>query len=99
MRQAVAHRRRADQTAVSLRQHLYASQTAVAWHSWAEGDARRTRQLLDEAAGQGPDLRGFEWRYMWGLSRPNELFVLTNASTCARYSPDGRMLAIADPST
>jgi WD40 repeat protein/predicted Ser/Thr protein kinase len=94
-RQAVGQRKRADQNASSLRQHLYGSDMAVAWQSWAEGDVRRTRELLDEAAQQGQELRGFEWRYLWGLSRPSELFWF-NTGTSARYSPDGRLLAIAN---
>jgi WD40 repeat protein len=80
----------------------YVSDMNAAGLSLAEGDSQRARELLERhkpKPGANEDLRGFEWRYLWGLSRPDELFVLTNSVTSARYSPDGRMLAIADDST
>jgi WD40 repeat protein len=42
------------------------------------------------------DLRGFEWRYLWGKSRGEQLMTLTGHSNyvnCIAYSPDGSMLA------
>lgn len=95
-RQAVGQRRRADENAASDRQHLYGSDMAVAWNCWAEGDAPRTRDLLMNqfpAMRQGNDLRGFEWRYLWGRFRPDELFFLRDHCYWVRYSPDGRILA------
>ena len=83
-----------------LRENLYASDMSVAWHSLVEGDARRARDLLERhrpKQGQATDLRGFEWRYLWRLSQPDELFTITNRVLvpAARYAPDGRTLAIA----
>ncbi|MFO1500427.1 MAG: serine/threonine-protein kinase [Verrucomicrobiota bacterium] len=97
--QAVGQRQRADQSAVSLRQHLYASDVSIAWHSWEKGEAEHARAELVEAARQGKDLRGFEWRYLWNISRPAEVRVLTNFCMYAKYSPDGRLLAIPEYST
>jgi WD40 repeat protein/serine/threonine protein kinase len=92
-------RQRAEGYATDLHQTLYVSDTAVAWQSWAEGDAERARERLERyrpTATQTNDLRGFEWRYLWGLSRPDELSAITNSCVAAKYSPDGRTLAISD---
>jgi WD40 repeat protein/serine/threonine protein kinase len=91
-------RQAAQEASRQLRQTLYVSDMAVAWQSWAEGDAERTRKRLDGYLGearQTNDLRGFEWRYLWGLSRPDELDIIPAPCTCARYSPDGQILAMA----
>ncbi|HMO65156.1 MAG TPA: WD40 repeat domain-containing protein, partial [Verrucomicrobiota bacterium] len=89
----------AEETSRQLRQTLYVADMGVAWRSWAEGDAERARRLLEKyraAATPADDPRGFEWRYLWGLSRPDELLILTNGASCVKYSPDGRLLALAD---
>jgi WD40 repeat protein/serine/threonine protein kinase len=82
----------------NARRRAYASDMIAAWQSFLDGDVSRTRELLERqrpASGQ-IDLRGFEWRYLWAQSRPNELFILpTNYSSAARHSPDGRLLAVA----
>ena len=49
--------------------------------------------------GASEDLRGFEWRYLWGLSRPGELLILPNSGASARFSPDGRILATGNYET
>src|SRR4026209_1626151 len=42
------------------------------------------------------DLRGFEWRYLWGLCQGDEQVTLrghTDTVTGVAFSPDGRLLA------
>ncbi|MBI3414742.1 MAG: protein kinase [Verrucomicrobia bacterium] len=88
--------KRAARNAESLRRHLYCSDMAVAWNAWQDGDVQRTRDLLTNqfrALGQGDDLRGFEWRYLWGRSRAQELFVLPTGGFSVKFSPDGRTVA------
>ncbi len=87
---------RIHREAEARRQNLYASEMNSAFHAWKEGNASRARELL---ARQRPrpnedDLRGFEWRYLSGLSRPTELFTLTNAGGWEiALSPDGKTFA------
>ena len=43
-----------------------------------------------------PDLRTFEWRYLWGVARPRELLTIRSDSAQiwgSATSPDGRLLA------
>ena len=41
-----------------------------------------------------PDLRSFEWRYLWQLAQPTELFTLTNAALWVfALSPDAQIIA------
>ena len=80
-----------------LRRNLYASEMREAFHSLDAGDVHRVRQLLEShrpRSGEA-DLRGFEWRYLWGQSRAQEAFTLELGSYsygCA-VSRDGRYLA------
>src|SRR5439155_1135523 len=43
-----------------------------------------------------PDLRGFEWRYLWNLCRGDNFHTFvghSNLVSCVAFSPDGRTLA------
>jgi WD40 repeat protein len=95
----VRQRELAQAQELIARRRAYASDMIAAWQSFLEGDVSRTRDLLERQrplSGQLGDLRGFEWRYLWGQSRPDELFILTNSpGAVVRYSPDGRLLAVA----
>ena len=71
----------------------------------------RTRALLEKQrpGANEPDLRSFDWRYLWEQCQPTELFTLTNAALWSfALSPDGahitystvetiNSLMIADP--
>ncbi|MBX3747113.1 MAG: protein kinase [Verrucomicrobiae bacterium] len=78
-----------------LRQNLYASEMGQAFGALESGDVRRVREVLD---AQPWDLRGFEWRYLWGQSRTQEVatFVLRSDSYGCAVSQDGRYVAAAD---
>ncbi len=85
----------AVRTAAQLRVSLYASDMSVAYQSWQSGGAARTRVLLTNqipAPGE-TDLRGWEWRYLWLVTRPLELdeFETKGDSVLGmEISPDGR---------
>jgi WD40 repeat protein len=93
-------RTKAELAATDLRRTLYASQMNIAFQRWQAGDADRARALLTNQippAGS-EDLRGWEWRYLWELSRVRELatFEINSGAnlTCIAASPDGKTLAI-----
>jgi WD40 repeat protein len=70
----------------------------AAFHAWREGRVVRARESLDKQVpipgAKTPDLRGFDWRYLWGITRPVELFTLTNAANWGlALAPDGQTIA------
>jgi WD40 repeat protein len=99
---ALFQRQRATERAELLeqrRQTVYAADLAIAFQSWDAGRAELTRQLLKDQrpSREQTDLRGWEWRYLWGQSRQRELRRTTVASlyglwSCA-FSPDGQTVA------
>jgi serine/threonine protein kinase/WD40 repeat protein len=96
-----ALRQLAQKATTRLRQSVYAADMNVADHALAEGNLGRTRELVDRHVPRDgePDLRGFEWRYLWGLSRGDAKHVWQQPSriaTCITYSPDGKMLFTSD---
>jgi eukaryotic-like serine/threonine-protein kinase len=95
---STAQWRRAERTAATLRENLYAADMGVAVHAWEAGSVARARELLErQRPGPGqPDLRTFEWRYLFGLTRPRELLTVTSESASiwgSAISPDGQLLA------
>jgi WD40 repeat protein len=62
----------------------------------------RVRRLLDRhrpTDAAAPDVRGWEWRYLWQQSQSAaiaELVKLDTAAFTVSFSADGRLLAIAD---
>jgi WD40 repeat protein len=68
----------------------------AAYHAWEAGRVVRARDLLDRQRPVGSsmsDLRGFDWRYLWTVTRPSELFTLTNATSWGyALSNDGKTL-------
>jgi WD40 repeat protein/predicted Ser/Thr protein kinase len=87
----------AEENAARIRLNLYAADVSLAAQAIKDGNyglARRTLDSLRPLAGE-PDLRGFEWRYLWDLSRGNQLATLTGHRwivTCATFSPDGKQV-------
>src|SRR5205823_8892317 len=84
--------------AETSRRRLYAAQVNVAQQALESRNIAQARQLL-AAQRPGPgqqDLRGYEWRYLSGLSGGNALATLTghtDAIQTITASPDGRLLA------
>jgi WD40 repeat protein/predicted Ser/Thr protein kinase len=88
----------AEENAAKTRLNLYASDVALASRAMQRGDfglARRTLDALRPKPDE-PDLRGFEWRYLWNLCRGDQLATFTGHTwivTCAAFSPDGNRIA------
>jgi WD40 repeat protein len=81
-----------------LENQLYVAETAMAFAAWDRGSVALPRRLLD---GQIPaegrhDRRGFEWRYLDRLCRPQASFSFPKESSpifALACSPDGRRVA------
>jgi WD40 repeat protein len=89
----------AQEQATRLR--AYASEVSVALKAWEAGNPSRARELLERQRPkrEEPDLRGFEWRYLYELFRPREIATLHLQSGLAEvwgsaWSPDGKYVAL-----
>ncbi len=106
-REAEAERSRADAQArkavenqAQSRRLLYAADMNLAQQSLKQNNLGRARRLLDRHRPQPgeEDLRGWEWRYLWQLTRNSTFTVLTNRPVRGfdvSFSPDGTRLAVA----
>jgi len=78
---------------------LYASDMHLAQQALKVNNVGQARRLLERnrpEAGEA-DLRGWEWRYLWQLTRSSALMTLTNRpipGTAISFSPDGTYLAV-----
>ncbi|MSU36431.1 MAG: hypothetical protein EXS36_15310 [Pedosphaera sp.] len=90
-------RQRAEQATERLAQSAYAADMNVAHHALNEGNLGRVGELLKRhipGPGQA-DLRGFEWRYLWRMSRGDARQTLpphTSAATFVAFLPKGEAL-------
>jgi WD40 repeat protein len=77
---------------------LYLSRIGLAQRDWEDAHLQRMRDglepYLQPSAGQ-PELRGFEWYYLWGLLHAER--CRCPGQSCVAFSPDGKMLATAGP--
>jgi WD40 repeat protein len=93
-------RQLAEAREIAARRDAYASDLIAANLALEDGNFGLARILLAKHQphlGQ-EDLRGFEWRYLWGKSRGDQIRTLTGHSdyvNSVAYSPDGTMLASA----
>jgi WD40 repeat protein/serine/threonine protein kinase len=103
-----AHQRQAAQEAqrqaeaekLLARRQAYAADMNLAQRALAENDLGRARRLLNDHRPRPgePDLRGWEWRYLWQGCRSDargELCRYSNSVYSIAYSPDGNLLAMA----
>jgi len=79
---------------------LYAADMYAAQQVFELGNLGRARDLLKEhwAKRGEPDLRGFEWRYLWNLCQGDNFQTFSghsNVVQCVAFSPDGKTLASA----
>jgi WD40 repeat protein len=81
-----------------VRQDLYVADMQLAFAALRTEHPSPPRQLLlAHVPGPGqPDLRGFEWRWLWAQSHERNWLTLTGhtvSAVCLAFSPDGRWLA------
>jgi hypothetical protein len=81
------------------RQRAYVSDMNLVQQAWDEGRLQRAQALLSAYVPKPrePDLRGFEWRYLWRLCRDESRLSFTNFPSGVRMvlSPDGKFAAAA----
>jgi WD40 repeat protein len=82
-----------------LRQTVYATRSNLALAAWDTDNVGRLRRLLDlmrPPAGE-PDLRGWEWRFLWRLGHEDRLALRApdgeDTFEDLTFSPDGRWIA------
>ncbi len=89
----------AQKSEATARESLYAADIQLAQQALKADNLRLARSLLQNHVpkpGQ-PDLRGFEWRYLWQQCQSEELFSLpgiTNSARVLAFSPDDRLIAV-----
>jgi WD40 repeat protein/serine/threonine protein kinase len=99
-----AARFKADQANTSLRakeeelrRTVYATRSNLALAAWDVADIGRVRSLLDllRPAPSEPDIRGWEWRYLWQLVHEDRLALRAqdDGFTDVVFSPDRKILA------
>ena len=92
---------RAKASELSARQEAYASDMNLACQAQQENNLGLALELLNKhrPAPQEVDLRGWEWRYLWGLCQSDALYTLGQHSDGAlgvwgiAISPDDKFLA------
>ena len=96
---ADAQARIATESQAQSRRLLYAADMNLAQQSLKQNNLGKARRLLERHRPQPgeEDLRGWEWRYLWQLTRNSALVTLTNRPTRGfdvSFSPDGTRLAV-----
>jgi hypothetical protein len=97
--QAQSAQKAAESERQRSRQLLYASDMNLAQQALKQNNLGQARRLLDRHRPQSgeEDLRGWEWRYLWQLTRSSALVTLTNRPVrgwSVSFSPDGTRLAV-----
>lgn len=96
----LANQRAAEQEARRFaEQQAYAANINLAHQAWKESNLGRVRWLLAKTRPKPgeEDLRGWEWRYLWGLSRGDDLGEVARFDggvwhlACAE---DGQLIAV-----
>ena len=96
---AVVQARKASESQQQSRRLLYASDMNLAQQALKLNNLGKALRLLDRHRPQAgmEDLRGWEWRYLWQLTRSSALDILTNRpvrGSSVSFSPDGAWLAV-----
>lgn len=84
-----------------LHRTVYATRSRLALDAWATNDLAEFQVLLELARPhpEEPDLRGWEWRFLWQLGHECRYLVRDSKSekiTHLAFSPDGNILASVD---
>jgi WD40 repeat protein/serine/threonine protein kinase len=78
-------------------EELYVADMSSAIQAYNEGNVGRARVLLKQhfPKKDEPDLRGFEWRYQWQLTRDQSVFTFRGHKVGIAFidiSPDGKLV-------
>jgi len=92
-------RRLAEKETTLARLNEYVAHINLVWHSLKDGNYGRAFRLLEQHRPQAgePDLRGFEWRYLWQLCQGDTHIALPDQGgpvESVAFSPSGEMLAV-----
>jgi eukaryotic-like serine/threonine-protein kinase len=93
------HATRARRAELTARANAYASDMDLAQQALANENAREARTLIERhrPLPGGPDLRGWEWRFLWGQLRSDAKFTLAQKASSIHSmaaSADGQWLAV-----
>ncbi len=87
---------RAEKSALEAIRNLYVSDINLAQRALAENNRGRAYELLKKhiPSNNEVDLRGFEWRYLWNLTRGQEKISIQHHDfvESVLFSPDGNTL-------
>jgi WD40 repeat protein len=98
---AEQNQQRAEHNELLARRTLYASDMNLAIQALENDNLRRVHELLERhrpKAGE-PDLRDWEWRYLWRQCQSDELFTLGSLDGSVAevfFSRDGKAVGAAD---
>jgi eukaryotic-like serine/threonine-protein kinase len=89
---ATTAQREAERERDRARRNLYAADINLAHQAWLESNLGKVRRLLESLKPEvnSEDLRGWEWRFLWGLARSD------TSREVARYAGGVFNLAWAD---
>jgi WD40 repeat protein/serine/threonine protein kinase len=101
--QAEKERRRAEEGEASSRLNEYVADINLAQEALADGNYGNARKSLAKhiPAPGAPDLRGFEWRYLWQLARGDAHAAFPDQDgqiESLAFSPNGNLVAIGGAS-
>jgi WD40 repeat protein len=96
-RRAEANAAESRRKELIARENLYAADINQIQQALTADNLRQARVLLQNQIPKPgePDLRGFDWRYLWQQCRGEELFSLPGhqgIAICLAFSPDGKTL-------
>jgi WD40 repeat protein/serine/threonine protein kinase len=96
---AEQEQKRAEQETTLARGNEYVAHMNLAWHSLKDGNYGRAFRLLEQHRPQAgePDLRGFEWRYLWRLCQGDAHIALPDQGgpvDAVAFSPSGDLLVV-----
>lgn len=104
--EAYEARRQAEADALAARRRAYAADMNLVQQALSANNLGRAQELLRRyqvrpelttSMENQPDLRGWEWRYLWQQCKSDALFTLCNVSNAVSslsVSADGRWVAI-----